>query len=154
MGTYSQPQAVTHAPHLARAHGAAVALQHPDLTTVLHLAVVLAVPCAVLAVRTAAVVPAVQVEADGVVGAAVPPGATLVDICTGGERQQRTRGAVRTGPPACVRPTPNCQSITVHMAGGRFLQLFHLTFRNKSATPRGSAAFLKEREFLSLLHKK
>lgn len=65
---------------LTRAHGAAVALQHPDLPAVLHPPVVDAVPGAVLAMRAPAVIATIQVEANGVVGTAVPPGPTLVNI--------------------------------------------------------------------------
>lgn len=42
--------------------------------------VVHAVPCAVLSVGTPAIVATVQVEANGVIGTAVPPGPTFVNI--------------------------------------------------------------------------
>lgn len=68
---------------LAGAHGAPVVLQHPDLPAVLDFSIVHTVPRAVLSVGTATIISTVQVEADGVVGAAVPPGPTLINIFTG-----------------------------------------------------------------------
>lgn len=65
---------------LAGAHGAPVVLQHPDLAAVSHSASVHTVARAVLPVGTPTVIATVQVEANGVVGTAVPPSATLVNV--------------------------------------------------------------------------
>lgn len=54
--------------------------QHPNLTVVLNFSVMGAVPGTVLPVRTSAIISTVQVKANGVVGAAVPAGPTLIDI--------------------------------------------------------------------------
>lgn len=85
--------------HLAGTDGAAVAVQHPDLTVVLDLVVIATVPGAVLAVRAAAVVAAVHVEAHGVVGTVVSACLTLVYVCQGREEgeRQRERGRKERG---------------------------------------------------------
>lgn len=70
-------------PSLAGTHGAPVVFQHPDLAGVLHFPLVHAVPSAVLPMGTPAIVSPVQVEANGVVGAAVPPSPAFVNIFTG-----------------------------------------------------------------------
>lgn len=69
--------------HLTGADRAAIAVQHPDLPAVLDLAVVDAVPGAVVPVGTAAVVASVQVKAHRVVGAGVPPSLAFVNIWRG-----------------------------------------------------------------------
>lgn len=69
--------------HLTGADRAAITVQDPDLPAVLDLAVVDAVPGAVVSVGTAAVVASVQVEAHRVVGAGVPPRLAFVNICRG-----------------------------------------------------------------------
>jgi len=68
-------------PYLAGAHGAPIAVQHPDLPTVLDLVVMDTVTGAVVAVRAPAVVASVQVEAHGVVGTGVPPRFAFINIC-------------------------------------------------------------------------
>lgn len=73
--------------HLAGTHGAPVVFQHPDLAGVLHFPLVHAVPSAVLPMGTPAIVSPVQVEANGVVGAAVPPSPAFVNIY--GQEKQR-----------------------------------------------------------------
>lgn len=73
--------------HLTGADRAAIAVQHPDLPAVLDLAVVDAVPGAVVSVGTAAVVASVQVKAHRVVGAGVPPRLAFVNICRGPEKK-------------------------------------------------------------------
>lgn len=67
---------------LTGAHRAPVILQHPDLTVVLNFSIMDAVPGAVLSVRTSAIVSTIQVKANGIIGTAVPPGPTLIDIFT------------------------------------------------------------------------
>lgn len=69
-------------PSLAGTHGAPVILQHPDLAVVFDLPIVHTIPCAVLPVGTPAIISAVQVEANGVIGTAVPARATFVNIFT------------------------------------------------------------------------
>lgn len=66
--------------NLAGAHRAPVVLQHPDLAVVFDLPIVHTVPGAVLPVGTPAIISTIQVEANGVVGTAVPPRSTLVNI--------------------------------------------------------------------------
>ena len=68
---------------LAGTHRAPVVLQHPDLAVVFDFPVVHAVPCAVLSMGTPAIVATVQVEANGVIGTAVPPSPTFINIFTG-----------------------------------------------------------------------
>lgn len=74
--------------HLTGADRAAIAVQDPDLPAVLDLAVVDAVPGAVVSVGTAAVVASVQVEAHRVVGAGVPPCLAFVNICRGPQKKK------------------------------------------------------------------
>lgn len=66
--------------HLTRADRAPVVIQHPDLPVVFHLPFVGAVSRAVPPVRTAAVVTSVHVKAHGVVGTAVPPRLTFINV--------------------------------------------------------------------------
>lgn len=72
--------AAHHLAGLAGAHGAPIAVQHPDLPTVLDLVVMDTVTGAVVAVRAPAVVASVQVEAHGVVGTGVPPRFAFINI--------------------------------------------------------------------------
>lgn len=81
--------------HLTGADRAAITVQDPDLPAVLDLAVVDAVPGAVVSVGTAAVVASVQVEAHRVVGAGVPPRLAFVNICRG-PPEKKTRNKKRT----------------------------------------------------------
>lgn len=67
---------------LARADGASVIVQHPDLSIVLDLVVMDTVTGAVVTVGTAAVVSAVKVKTRGVVGARAASRAALVDVFT------------------------------------------------------------------------
>lgn len=71
--------------HLAGAHRAPVAVQHPDLPAVLDLVVMDTVTGAVVPVGAAAVVASLQVEAHCVVGTGVPPRLAFINIC----REQR-----------------------------------------------------------------
>lgn len=77
--------------YLAGAHGAPVAVQHPDLPAVLDLVVVDTVTGAVVAVGAPAVVASVQVEAHRVVGTGVPPRLAFIDICGGHKEGDITR---------------------------------------------------------------
>lgn len=77
--------------HLTGADRAAIAVQDPDLPAVLDLAVVDAVPGAVVSVGTAAVVASVQVEAHRVVGAGVPPRLAFVNICRGPPQKKKSK---------------------------------------------------------------
>lgn len=72
--------------YLAGAHRAPIAVQHPDLPTVLDLVVMDTVACAVVTVGAPAVVASVQVEAHCVVGTGVPPRLAFINIC--GERKK------------------------------------------------------------------
>lgn len=54
--------------HLARADGASVIFQNPDLPVVFHLAVMDAVPSTVVPMRTSAVISTIQIKTDGVIG--------------------------------------------------------------------------------------
>lgn len=67
--------------HLTGAHRAPITVQHPDLPTVLDLAVMDTVPSAVVPVGAPAVIASVQVEAHCVVGTGVPPRLAFINIC-------------------------------------------------------------------------
>lgn len=63
-------------------HRAPVILQHPNLTIVFNFSIMDAVPCAVLSMRASAIIATIQVKANGIIGTAVPPSPTLIDIFT------------------------------------------------------------------------
>lgn len=67
--------------YLAGAHRAPIAVQHPDLPTVLDLVVMDTVASAVMPVGAPTVVPSLQVEAHCVVGTGVPPCLAFINIC-------------------------------------------------------------------------
>ena len=73
--------------HLTGAHGAPIAVQHPDLPTVLNLVVMDTVAGAVVPVGAPAVVASVQVEAHCVVGTGVPPRLAFINVCGGRRRR-------------------------------------------------------------------
>lgn len=81
----------------------------------LDLAVVDAVPGAVVSVGTAAVVASVQVKAHRVVGAGVPPRLAFVNICRGPKKNDITH----------MLPVVGAQQV----GAGRRVLLVHLTWR-------------------------
>lgn len=74
--------AAHHLASLAGAHRAPIAVQHPDLPTVLDLVVMDTVTGAVVAVGAPTVIASLQVEADCVVGTGVPSCLAFINIYT------------------------------------------------------------------------